>query len=74
MKRKKFIFRNIVSYLILGIIIIFRLISIHFLFYLQRKWNDEYQIRGKLGYAIVSGGISLLMTQIYKFLSNIIVR
>ena len=70
MKRKKFIFRNIVSYLILGIIIIFRLISIHFLFYLQRKWNDEYQIRGKLGYAIVSGGISLLMTQIYKFLSN----
>ena len=70
MKRKKFIFRNIISYLILGIVIIIRLISIHFLFYLQRKWNDEYQIKGKLGYAVVSGGISLLMSQIYKFLSN----
>ena len=70
MKRKKFIFRNIISYIILGIVIIIRIISIHFLFSLQRKWNEEYQIKGKLGYAMVSGCISLIMTQIYKFLSR----
>jgi hypothetical protein len=70
MKKKKFIFRNIISYVILGIIIIIRIISIHFLFSLQRKWNEEYQTKGKLGYAMVSGGISLIMTQIYKFLSR----
>lgn len=70
MKRNKFIFRNILSYIILGMVIIIRLISIHFLFSLQRKWNEEYQIKGKLGYAMVSGGISLTMTQIYKFLSR----
>ena len=70
MKRNKFIFRNILSYIILGMVIIVRLISIHFLFSLQRKWNEEYQIKGKLGYAMVSGGISLTMTQIYKFLSR----
>ena len=70
MKRNKFIFRNILSYIILWMVIIIRLISIHFLFSLQRKWNEEYQIKGKLGYAMVSGGISLTMTQIYKFLSR----
>ena len=70
MKQKKFILRNIISYVILGIVIIIRIISIHFLFFLQRKWNEEYQTKGKLGYAMVSGGISLIMTQIYKFLSK----
>ena len=70
MKQKKFILRNIISYVILGIVIIIRIISIHFLFFLQRKWNEEYQTKGKLGYAMVSGGISLIMTQIYKFLSR----
>ena len=70
MKKRRFILRNIISYVILGIVIVIRIVSIHFLFYLQRKWNEEYQTRGKLGYAIVSGGISLIMTQIYKFLSR----
>jgi hypothetical protein len=70
MKTSKFIFRNIVSYLILGLIIIIRLISIHFLFTLRSKWNKEHQTVGKLGYAIVSGCISLLMTQLYKYLSR----
>ena len=70
MKKRRFILRNIISYVILGIVIVIRIVSIHFLFSLQRKWNEEYQTRGKLGYAIVSGGISLIMTQIYKFLSR----
>ena len=70
MKRNKFIFRNIISYIILGIVIVIRIISIHFLFSLQRKWNEQYQTKGKLGYAMVSGGISVIMTQIYKFLSR----
>ena len=70
MKPSKFIFRNVISYVILGLIIIVRLISIHFLFSLQRKWNKEHQTVGKLGYALVSGCISLLMTQLYKFLSR----
>ncbi len=70
MKKEKFIFRNIASYFILGIIIIIRIVSIHFLFSLQRKWNEEYQTKGKLGYAMVSGCISLIMSQIYKFLSK----
>ena len=70
MKQSKFIMRNVVSYAILGIIIAIRVVSIHFLFSLQRKWNKEHQTVGKLGYAIVSGGISLFMTQLYKFLSR----
>ena len=70
MKTSKFIFRNFISYLILGLIIVIRLISIHFLFSLQRKWNKEHQTVGKLGYAMVSGCISLFMTQLYKFLSR----
>ena len=70
MKKRKFILRNIISYVILGIVIIIRIISIHFLFSLQRKWKEDYQIKGKLGYAMVSGGISLIMTQIYKLLSK----
>ena len=70
MKRRKFIFKNVVSYVILGIVIIIRIVSIHFLFSLQRKWREEHQTVGKLGYAIVSGSISLLMTQLYKFLSR----
>ena len=70
MKTSKFILRNIISYIILGIVIIIRLISIHFLFSLQRKWNKEHQTVGKLGYAMLSGCISLLMTQLYKFLSR----
>ena len=70
MKKRKFIFRNVISYIILGLVIIIRVVSIHFLFTLQRKWNEEHQTVGKLGYAIVSGTISLLMTQLYKFLSR----
>ena len=67
MKENKFIFRNVTSYIILGIVIIIRLISIHFL--LQKKWNEAEQ-KIKLGYAILSGIISLLMTQLYKYLSR----
>ena len=67
MKRNKFIFRNVTSYIILGIVIIIRLISIHFL--LQKKWNEKEQ-KMKLGYAILSGIVSLLMTQLYKYLSR----
>ena len=70
MKRSKFLLRNIISYGILGVVIIIRIISIHFLFSLQRKWNEEHQTVGKLGYAAVSGTISFLMTQLYKFLSR----
>ena len=70
MKTSKFIFRNIISYAILGLVIIIRLVSIHFLFTLQRKWNKDYKTMGKLGYAAVSGCISLIMTQLYKFLSR----
>ena len=70
MRNSKFIFRNFISYVILGVVIIIRLISIHFLFSLQRKWNKERQTVGKLGYAMVSGAISLIMTQLYKFLSR----
>ena len=70
MKTSKFIIRNTISYIILGIIIIIRIISIHFLFFLQRKWNEDHPTVGKLGYAVVSGGISLLMTQLYKYLSR----
>ena len=70
MKQSRFILRNVVSYAILWIIIIIRVVSIHFLFSLQRRWNKEHQTVGKLGYAVVSGGISLFMTQLYKFLSR----
>ena len=70
MTRSKFLLRNIISYGILGVVIIVRIISIHFLFSLQRKWNEEHQTVGKLGYAAVSGTISLLMTQLYKSLSR----
>ena len=39
MKKRKFILRNIISYIILGIVIIIRIVSIHFLFSLHGMKN-----------------------------------